>query len=179
MSGSHTALHHVPYGAMMAGHFLLLGFRRCVPRRGMMMPAMRQAAHPVAVGHAGIIRARQQRQRRCQQRDDHENSLHTAHRRKFYHRLSRPAASRILAPPISPVQVILSRGGLPPPSCAKLASTPAPQLQPLLLRIFLEPLISRPTSTKLRTLAREAIPSCDLRQEKHRGTLAPSCCLSN
>jgi hypothetical protein len=47
----------------------------------MMMPSMRQAAHPVAISHTRIIRARQQSQRRSQQRDNHENSLYAAHRK--------------------------------------------------------------------------------------------------
>lgn len=114
---------------MMAGHFLLLGFRRCVPRRRMMMPAMRQAAHPVAICHSGIIRARQQSQWRSQQRDNHENSLHTAHRQKFYHSLSRlgsntePRSTNFAGPGY------LDCGGLPPPSYAEAcfgARTAAP-----------------------------------------------------
>jgi len=57
------------------------------------MPAMRQAAHPVTIRHTRFIRARQQCQRRSQQRDNHENSLHAAHRQKFYHSPSRLAST--------------------------------------------------------------------------------------
>ena len=73
---------------MMAGHTLLLGCRPFIPRRRVVMRAMRQAAHAIAIRHARIHGARQQSQRRRQQRDNDENSLHPAHRGKLYH--SRP-----------------------------------------------------------------------------------------
>ena len=58
------------------------------------MTAMRQTAHTIAIRHARIHSARQQSQRRSQQRDYHENSLHTAHRQKFYHSAYRLASTR-------------------------------------------------------------------------------------
>jgi len=87
---AHAALHHVPRSAMMAGHSIPLGTRRRIPRRRRMMPAMRQAAHPVAIRHARIHTAGQRSQRRCQQRDDHQNRLNPPHREKLYHSRLRP-----------------------------------------------------------------------------------------
>jgi hypothetical protein len=92
LPGTHAALHHVTCGTMMAVHVIfwrLLRRRLC---RRMMMPAMRQAAHAVAIRHAGIAGSRQQSQRRSQQYDDHEDGLRTTHRQKFYHSCSRPAS---------------------------------------------------------------------------------------
>src|ERR1700683_1669577 len=93
LSGSHAALHHVPQRAMMAGHFFFVRRRRRISSWQMMMPAMGQAAHPIAVSPTGIVRARQQSQWRSQQRDNHQNCLHPAHRRKFYHSASRLAST--------------------------------------------------------------------------------------
>src|SRR5271168_4675089 len=80
---------------MMAVHVVHRMLLRGSSRRRMMMPPMRQTAHPIAISHAGIIRARQQSQRRSQQRDNHENCLHPAHRRKFYHSRSRPVTASL------------------------------------------------------------------------------------
>jgi acetoin utilization deacetylase AcuC-like enzyme len=58
----------------------------------MMVAAMRQAAHAIAIRHARIHSACQQRQRRRQQRYNHENSLHPSHRQKVYHSSTRLAS---------------------------------------------------------------------------------------
>jgi acetoin utilization deacetylase AcuC-like enzyme len=56
------------------------------------MTAMGQTAHSAAIRHPRIHSARQQSQWRSQQRDNHENGLHPAHRQKFYHSPSRLAS---------------------------------------------------------------------------------------
>ena len=71
----------------------------------MMMRAMRQAAHAIAIRHARIHGARQQSQRHCQQGDNHENGLHLSHRQKLYHSRTRlvnrnPRSRREISPPV-------------------------------------------------------------------------------
>jgi hypothetical protein len=95
---SHAAIHRAINRAMLTSHSFLTGCGRSIVHTRMMMTAMRQTAHPVAIRHARIHSARQQSQRRGQQRDNHENSLHPAHRQKYYHSPSLLASASQIAP---------------------------------------------------------------------------------
>jgi hypothetical protein len=61
---------------------VLMILRRRLVSGPVLMSVMRPATHPATSGRVGAGRMCQQRQRRNQQRNDHENGLHTTHHKK-------------------------------------------------------------------------------------------------
>jgi hypothetical protein len=62
---------------------VLMILRRWLVTGRVLMSVMRQATHPATSGRVGAGRMCQQRQRRNEQRNDHENGLHTTHHKKI------------------------------------------------------------------------------------------------
>jgi hypothetical protein len=173
----------------MARHIVLLRPRRRIPSRRMMMRAMWQAAHAIAIRHARIHSTRQQSQRRRQQRENHENGLDPAHRPKFYHSRSRATRTRVsqgrgaaccapacrcVSPDRSSSLICASRVHF---GVRRLADPSAPIASGQKGRrtVWLEACLAcLPSHSDARTVLTH-----DLRPEKHRGTLAISCSRSN
>lgn len=82
MASIHRALDDRRCRAMFAGHaFVHRAWRRVMGCRA--VRSVRQAAHTVVASHrVRSRRAREQREGRGEQRDDHEYGLHAAHRKK-------------------------------------------------------------------------------------------------
>jgi hypothetical protein len=79
------AIRELTRGAVIARFpaLVLMVLRRWLVTSRVLMSVTRQAAHPATSGRVGTGRMCQQRQRRNEQRNDHENGLHTTHHKKI------------------------------------------------------------------------------------------------